>query len=161
MVQDSSYPQRERNGSARLYRSDDDGQSWAEIFVDEADEDIRRSMGVHQWSISFSDTDALAICTGRGVFVSRGLRGPFQEVLDLPFGAFFGGCAFDAEGMLWVVGTHGVHRRSPLTSAVNEELYTITSSCSDASDRPVYHNNKDRRLHQCFARLRYVNIHRR
>ncbi len=127
MVQDSAYPQGGRSGSARLYRSDDGGQSWAEIFVDEADEDIRRSTGVHQWSISFSDTNALAICTARGVFVSRGLRGPFQEVLDLPFGAFFGGCAFDSEGMLWVVGTHGVHRRSPLTSAVNEEFYTEAS----------------------------------
>lgn len=131
MVFDAAYTQPAnpmgRYGSARLYRSPDGGMTWTEFYVDEADEEQRRQAVDHQWSISFLGTNALAISTPTGIFISRGIGLQFQAIEDLPLTATFGGCALDSEGMLWVSSSQGLHRRSPWTSAVNEGKGTRAS----------------------------------
>lgn len=107
-----------RYGTARLSRSSDGGETWHSLFVDEADDVVRRPALDHQWSISFAGTEYMAISIPSAIYVAPGIGAPFSEVLNLPFTATYGGCALDADSTLWVVGTHGLHRRSLKTTGV-------------------------------------------
>lgn len=108
-----------RYGSARVYRSSDKGLTWTELFIDEADDNLRRPAVDHQWSISFSPSSVIAISTPTAIYVAPGVGDPFVKVLSLPANASFGGCALDADGYLWVAGSHGLHRRESITSSIN------------------------------------------
>lgn len=107
-----------RYGSSRLYSTSDWGQSWKEIYVDRADDSLRRPATEHQWSIDFASNGSIAISTPQRVLVSSGNGSNFNEVSDLPFDVEIGGCGFGSDGALWVVGSHGIHRRNATTSVL-------------------------------------------
>lgn len=131
MVLDTDYGTEQnpmpRYGTARLYRSVDGGATWVTIFTDEADDEMRRQAVDHQWSISFAPNGAMAINTPDAVYVAPTPTSAFTAFDDLPFNARIGGCAFAADNTLWVVGSHGIHKRSLQTSSVLEEVSQNTA----------------------------------
>ena len=127
-----------RYGTARVYRSSDMGQTWVKLFTDEADDNLRRPAIDHQWSISFSPASIMAVSTPSAIYVAPGIGDPFVKVQSLPTEASFGGCALDAEGYLWVAGSHGLHRRESIASSINADQAPragVTVWPSPANDR--------------------------
>lgn len=116
-----------RYGAARLYSSTNQGRTWTVLFVDEADEVVRRRAVDHQWAISVSGTGAIAISTPTAIYRSIGKAEPFERVNEFAVNAKFGGCALDPSGVLWAVGSNGIHRRTPTTSTASEENCLLSS----------------------------------
>lgn len=111
-----------RYGSARIYRSTNMGITWTEQFIDDADDDLLRSAVVHQWSISFHPSGYTAISTPKDVFVAESAKAPFTKFTDLPVDIRIGGCVIDPDGVLWIAGTRGLHRRVLPITSVKEEI---------------------------------------
>jgi hypothetical protein len=128
MVMDSAYgggiTTRPRHGSARVYRTSDLGETWRLVYVDEVDEIDRRAAALHQWSISFSSSGAIAINTPFEVLTAPRVGEAFTPVEDLPPNAAIGGVVFDAAGDLWIGTRFGVHRRSLIPTSVHEDEQT-------------------------------------
>jgi hypothetical protein len=139
-----------RYGSARLYSSPDLGITWTEEFLDRADDLVRRPAPEHQWSISATSAGAMTISCPEGAYVSPTAGLGFQQLTDLPFNSKIAGSVISDDGNVWVVGSHGISRRSILTGVRegNSKRSELVVSPNPASDLLTIHVNTPHSLYE-------------